>query len=85
MVGFAPKQHYKEHYMAAITRTVHTKVPKTTDIEIHVSTLETEAGNYTDIREYVVSLDQYGRGITFPARLTDQVMAIENIPVKVDG
>lgn len=55
----------------AYTRTVHTVTPKTSDIEVHVSTLEVESGDkYTDIREYVVSLGQYGRGITFPAGLT---------------
>lgn len=59
--------------MSTIERTVHSRVPKTDDIEIHVSTLDTENGQYTDIREFVVSLEQYGRGITFPARLTEEV------------
>lgn len=59
--------------MSTIKRTVHSTVPKTDDIEIHVSTLDTENGQYTDIREFVVSLEQYGRGITFPARLTPSI------------
>lgn len=58
----------------APTRIVHTRVPKTSDIEIHVSTLETAHGEFTDIREFVVSLEQYGRGITFPAELTGRVL-----------
>lgn len=60
--------------MSAIKRTVHSRVPKTDDVEIHVSTLDTEHGQYTDIREFVVSLEQYGRGITFPARLTPPIV-----------
>lgn len=55
------------------SRTVHSRAAKTSDIEIHVSTLETSAGKFVDIREYVVSLEQYGRGITFPA--TDELVA----------
>ena len=65
--------------MATIKRTVHAKVPKTEDIEIHVSTLETENGQYADIREYVISLEQYGRGITYAAKYT------ENIQRGLDG
>lgn len=58
----------------AVERTIHSRTPKTSDIEIHVSTLTTEGGLvFTEIREYIVSLDQYGRGITFPQDLTDAV------------
>lgn len=59
--------------MDNLERTVHTRVPKTSDIEIHVSTLNTPQGAFTEIREYVKSLDQYGRGVTFPAELTPAV------------
>jgi len=59
--------------MASIQRTVHARVSKTDDIEIHVSTLETETGQYADIREFIISLQQYGRGITFPARFTETI------------
>lgn len=55
------------------TRTVLTKVPKASDIEIHVSTVATEYGEFTEVREYVVSLDQYGRGITFPAAAREKI------------
>lgn len=55
-------------------RTVHKTVPKTSDIEIHVSSLSTEYGEFVEIREYVVSLEQYGRGITFPASLRDDII-----------
>lgn len=59
--------------MAAIKRTVHSRAAKTDDIEIHVSTLKTDSGTFTDVREYVVSLKQYGRGITLPEGLTEDV------------
>lgn len=58
-----------------IDRTVHTRVPKATDIEIHTSTLVTESGTFVDIREYVVSLESYGRGITMPIDAAERVMA----------
>lgn len=58
-----------------LTRTVHVRVSKTSDIEIHVSQIDTAWGQYTDIREYVVSLEQYGRGVTFPSNLAEPVMA----------
>lgn len=50
-----------------LNRTVHSRVAKTSDIEIHVSTLVTDSGNFTEIREFIKSLDQYGRGLTFPS------------------
>jgi hypothetical protein len=55
-----------------LNRTVHSRVAKTSDIEIHVSTLVTDNGTFTEVREYVKSLDQYGRGLTFPA--TDAIL-----------
>ena len=60
-----------------LNRTVHSRVEKTSDIEIHVSTLVTDNGTFTEIREYVVSLDRYGRGLTFPAtqRILDSVLS----------
>ena len=57
----------------AFTRTVLKRVPKATDIEIHVTKVESDYGKYTEIREYVVSKDRYGRGITFPEALNDEI------------
>ena len=63
-----------------LNRTVHARTPKTSDIEIHVSTLETEQGLFTEIREYVKSLDQYGRGLTFPIEKAGKVfMGLEDV------
>lgn len=62
----------------ATQRTVLTRTPKTSDIEIHVSTLQPESGGiYAEVREYIVSLDQYGRGVTFPAK-AETVEALVN-------
>lgn len=58
----------------ATERTVYSRTKKTSDIEIHVSTLTTDSGTYAEIREFIVSLDQYGRGITFPSALSDEVL-----------
>lgn len=49
------------------SRRVLTRVPKTSDVEVHVSEIDVgELGLYVDIREYIKSLEQYGRGITIP-------------------
>lgn len=60
--------------MTNISRTVVSRTPKADDIEIHVSELKTDSGDYIDVREYVVSLEQYSRGITYPARLHAQIL-----------
>lgn len=49
-----------------ITREVVLTVPRKYDIEIHVSKATIDEAEYVDIREYVVSLQQYGRGIVLP-------------------
>lgn len=50
-----------------LQRTVHSRAAVANDKEIHVSTvIAPNGGAYTEIREYIVSLDQYSRGVTFP-------------------
>ena len=36
------------------------------DLEIHVTVHQTEAGDFVDLRQYVPSLERYGRGMTWP-------------------
>lgn len=64
-------------------RTVHTSVPKAADVEIHVSEIDSgEHGNYVEIREYIPSIEQYGRGLTFPwdaDNLDDVIAALKDI------
>lgn len=57
----------------SIERVVHTKVTKAEDLEIHVSTITTEHGQFSEVREYVPSIDQYGRGLTFPSELRSKI------------
>lgn len=49
-----------------ITREVILRVPRKYDIEIHVSKVTIDEVEYADVREYVISLAQYGRGIVLP-------------------
>lgn len=60
--------------MTKISRTVLSSAETAPDRLIHVSRLETDdSGVYVDIREYIPSLEQYGRGITFPERFAKTV------------
>ena len=48
------------------------------DLEIHVARIIVEDLSYVDVREYVPSLGQYGRGILLPvSQATDIAKAIE--------
>ena len=68
----------------SLTRTIHSRTSKTSDIEIHVSTLETSAGTFVDIREYVVSLERYGRGLTFPLSIDSLSSVAKGIQASAD-
>lgn len=39
---------------------------KISDIEVHVSEVTFDGHRYGEVREYVVSLQEYGRGILIP-------------------
>lgn len=61
--------------MSDIERTVHARVPYVSDKEMHVSTVQSpEDGLFVDMREFIPSLDAYGRGVTFPLGLLDEVL-----------
>lgn len=36
------------------------------DLDLHVSELQVEDGTYADLREFIPSLGQYGRGVLIP-------------------
>ncbi|MER5754274.1 hypothetical protein [Streptomyces sp. NPDC002088] len=56
-------------------RTVHARVPYVHDKEIVVSTVQSPSdGLFVDLREYIPSLDAFGRGLTFPLGLLDEVL-----------
>jgi hypothetical protein len=61
--------------MTKISRTVLSDIETSPDRHVHVSRLETDdSGAYLDIREYIPTLDQYGRGITLPIRYTQEII-----------
>lgn len=62
--------------MAEEERTVYARIPYVNDKEIHVSTVKSpHDGDFFESREFIPSLDAYGRGITFPIELVDQYLA----------
>lgn len=58
-----------------IERTVYGTAEKAHDLEVHVSLLKAGEYEFVDIREFVVSLEQYGRGLTLPVETAVEVHA----------
>jgi hypothetical protein len=52
--------------MSAFKRKVLDKFERREDLEIHVSQVTADGMHYAEIREYLPSLDTYGRGILIP-------------------
>lgn len=59
--------------MGEITYEIIRAVEVTDDLQIHVTIEHTPSGAFLDIRQYVPSLDRYGRGITIPERILDEI------------
>ncbi|MFE9525255.1 hypothetical protein [Streptomyces sp. NPDC006631] len=56
-------------------RKIHARIQYVYDKEIHVSTVQgPDDGQYVDLREFIPSLDAYGRGLTLPIGLLDEVL-----------
>jgi hypothetical protein len=56
-------------------RTVHARIPYMYDKEVHVSSVQSpNDGLFGDLREFIPSKEFYGRGITFPLCMLDEVM-----------
>jgi hypothetical protein len=56
-------------------RTIHARVPYVHDKEIHISTVQSPRdGLFVDAREFVPSKGFYGRGLTFPLGMLDEVL-----------
>lgn len=51
----------------AMKRKVHTKTPIADDMEVHTSTVRAAGEVFLEIRQYIPSLKQYGRGVTLPS------------------
>jgi hypothetical protein len=57
-------------------REIHARVQYVHDKEIHVSTvLGPDGGKFIDLREFIPSLEAYGRGLTLPIGLLDEVLS----------
>lgn len=65
--------------MAAMKRKVHTKTPIAEDLEVHTSTVRAGGQTFFEVRQYIPSLKQYGRGVTLPHE--DRVFADLNVAV----
>lgn len=56
-------------------RKIHARIAYVHDKEIHVSTVQSpQDGLFIDLREYIPSLETYGRGLTLPIGLLDEVL-----------
>lgn len=72
--------------MADEKRTVYARIPYVSDKEIHVSVVESpHDGDFFESREYIPSLDVYGRGLTFPMALLDRYFAGVEAVVSAKG
>lgn len=61
--------------MSDEVRKIHARVPYVNDKELHVSEVESpQDGTFVDLREFIPSLDAYGRGLMFPIGLLDEVL-----------
>lgn len=63
----------------AMKRKVHTKTRLADDLELHTSTLRSSGQTFFEIRHYIPSLKQYGRGVTVPHE--DTVFTALNVAV----
>lgn len=65
------------------TREVLLSTPRRFDLEIHVSKIGAPEGlEYADIREFIPSLGQYGRGILLPV---DKIASVADALLSLSG
>lgn len=62
---------------ASIKRRVHGRIPKGSDLEVHVSTITPPKSDeeFLDIRDYVPSTKTYGRGVVIPYEALDSLIS----------
>lgn len=53
---------------------VYSKVNKSQDQQLHVKVTKADGLEFVNLRDYVVSLKQYGRGVLFESRLLPEVI-----------
>lgn len=59
--------------MADLERNVIARFPKFDDLEVHVSEITFDGQTFIEVREYIPSLDRYGKGNTMSLELAKQV------------
>jgi len=57
-----------------IEREVVAKIPKFEDIEVHASKVTAEGKEFFELREFIVSLGEYGKGLTLPISMLNGVL-----------
>lgn len=65
--------------MATLKRKVHTRTPIAEDLELHTSTIRAAGQTFFEVRQFIPSLKQYGRGVTVPH--TDAIFTALNVAV----
>lgn len=61
----------------AMKRKVHTRTKIAEDLEVHASTIRSAGQTFFELRQYIPSLKQYGRGVTVPGDATTVTHVIE--------
>jgi len=56
-----------------VRREILVEVAKAPDLDLHVSILHTPWADYAEIRDYVPSIEKYGRGVLIPASALEEV------------
>jgi hypothetical protein len=54
----------------------HAHIPKAFDLQLSVRTLRVEGTEYVDIRDFVPSTKEHGRGVLFERRLLGEVIEV---------
>ena len=63
----------------AMRRKVHTRTPIADDLEVHTATVRVGDQTFFEVRQFIPSLRQYGRGVALPH--TDKVFTDLNVAV----
>lgn len=59
---------------APIKSKVYGRLNKEPDVQLHIKVTKADGLELVDLRDFIVSLKQYGRGILFESRLLPQVI-----------
>jgi hypothetical protein len=57
-----------------IRHKVYSKIPKGPDMELHIKVTRADGQELVNVRDFITSLKQYGRGVLFDAALLPRVI-----------